>query len=230
MNVTEFTTRKSLMDSLMAQGVTGLAAEVICRETTSFRHRWRKSQAETAAQSWAKKVCPLHGSHQQELLARFLVVLDAAGTGGIDGIEGRGTLRVPAFRSLGKGRKQATDGQAWDAAIAESLSDVGRVTVSPVGEGEYLCVSNGVDDGSCAVISVRVLKTEGLGPQVLTLLREGLRLSVGLPFWLSRLDGGYIGTDAVPTVLSGSSADWAELLNLFLVLPDEAPAEKESAA
>jgi len=45
---------------------------------------------------------------------------DAVGVGGHDGLTGDGTVRVPSLAGLGKGRKQARDGRAWTAAIAQA--------------------------------------------------------------------------------------------------------------
>jgi hypothetical protein len=49
--------------------------------------------------------------------AAGLCLLDQIGVGGNDGVSGAGTTRLPCFAECGKGRKQASDGGAWDAAI-----------------------------------------------------------------------------------------------------------------
>lgn len=46
--------------------------------------------------------------------------LDEGGVGGHDGVTGESTLRHPAFRVLGTGRKRAGDGQAWMAALRDA--------------------------------------------------------------------------------------------------------------
>jgi hypothetical protein len=47
-------------------------------------------------------------------------ILDVVGTGGRLDLEGKSTARIPSLRGLGKGRKNATDGGAWDSAIGEA--------------------------------------------------------------------------------------------------------------
>lgn len=67
-----------------------------------------------------------------------------AGAGG----PGRGTTRAVWARSLGKGRARASDGGAWDAALADASVRLafaagapgGNVTLEPTGEGLRACV------------------------------------------------------------------------------------------
>jgi hypothetical protein len=70
--------------------------------------------------------------------------LELQGIGGVDGIEGRATARMSWAKGLGKGRKQACDGDAWTAAIAEAAtqcslySDLTPATVRQVAESAVI--------------------------------------------------------------------------------------------
>lgn len=63
--------------------------------------------------------------------AAAILVADMVGVGGQNAMTGESTLRVRSLRSLGKGRKQATDGHVWDAAIkaayCQILAEAGAV-------------------------------------------------------------------------------------------------------
>jgi hypothetical protein len=58
-----------------------------------------------------------------EAVAFLMGSLDAIGVGGGLGAK---TTRVPALASCGKGRKNATDGSAWSAAITAATQEVIR--------------------------------------------------------------------------------------------------------
>ena len=72
------------------------------------------------------------------------------GVGGPAGAGGTrcGTARAPWAQSLGKGRARASDGGAWDAALADASVRLasaagapgGNVTLEPTGEGLRACV------------------------------------------------------------------------------------------
>jgi hypothetical protein len=79
-----------------------------------------------------------------------LGMLDRIGVGGgVAGLRGRGTTRIPELSACGKGRRHADDGAAWDSAIREAIGSltaevVGseggmvEVTTAPVGSGSDL--------------------------------------------------------------------------------------------
>ena len=89
--------------SLADRGVAGPAADVLVRLGAHARHAARVEFVRTLGDdcdvvAWA--------------------LLDAVGIGGRAGLTGEATARHPAFAGCGKGRKQASDGPAWTAAIA----------------------------------------------------------------------------------------------------------------
>lgn len=102
--------------SLSDRGVTGAAADVLVRLGARGRHAARVEFACALGDDW-------------EVVAWAL--LDAIGVGGTAGLTGAATARHPALRGCGKGRKQATDGAAWTAAIAAAaeIRRAGRTVV-----------------------------------------------------------------------------------------------------
>jgi len=93
---------------LSEQGITGPAQDLIIRATAAERAAWREAQV--------RKLAEAEGLPPWALWA--LCKLDEAGVGGTHDAEGRASARLPIFRKLGKGRKHASDGPAWSAAIA----------------------------------------------------------------------------------------------------------------
>lgn len=67
--------------------------------------------------------------------SRIAMVMDRIGVGGPMGCGGDATARLPIFNSLGSGRKQATDGAAYTAALTDAISSLdigsGRARVRP---------------------------------------------------------------------------------------------------
>lgn len=100
-------TRAAEAQKLAASGVTGAAADLILAAGASGRHEARVAAAAAVAASLGP-VGPL------------AILLDAIGVGGDRGLEGRATKRLPPFRILGTGRKNARDGEAWTAAIRDA--------------------------------------------------------------------------------------------------------------
>ena len=98
-----------MSDRLESQGVTGPARDLLLAVTASARHQARVEAALAVVE------------HLPRPLAALAIVLDAVGVGGTKGLEGRATARLPIFRQLGKGRKQASDGDAWSAALLSAL-------------------------------------------------------------------------------------------------------------
>ena len=99
-------TRAALVAELEEAGVTGPAAELVLRATAPVRHKAR-----------VQAVLDACGSAAATLL---VAILDLVGIGGWAGGTGEATDRHPMLSGLGKGRKQATDGDAWTAAIKEA--------------------------------------------------------------------------------------------------------------
>lgn len=88
---------------LSEQGITGPAQDLIIRAAA-----WREAQVRELAKAECLPPWALWA----------LCKLDEAGVGGTHDAEGRASARLPLFRKLGKGRKHASDGPAWSAAIA----------------------------------------------------------------------------------------------------------------
>lgn len=122
------------------------AREAIRKATAGPRHSWRVEQARFAAQDMALNMLATEpGKVAAEPLAlatAFAATVERHGVGGPFGISGAATDRLPAFSHLGKGRKQATDGAAWDAAIDETAATMpGDVTLETI-EGTW-CLTRG---------------------------------------------------------------------------------------
>jgi len=116
-------TARELRANLEMEGVTGEAQELVVRMTAPARHELRTQDALSAA---FMVVYAVKGSdfgedaetkEKDKALAWAVLSADSIGVGGTRDSEGRGTVRIPALSELGKGRKQATDGRAWTAAI-----------------------------------------------------------------------------------------------------------------
>jgi hypothetical protein len=198
------------MRTLEGMGIIGAAAEAIAEETAEARHALRVSAAKEAALTEAERLFGnwlreesaqfveandgdsrwgepfVHG--QLRALAALLCLLDTAGIGGHDGVEGAATQRLACFSALGKGRKQARDGGAWSAAIAQAAEELlpGAMLYAPNGVVS-LGVSNlncGVEDAVSIALDPEQLQASGLAPWAMTVAREGLRLACGLQPWL----------------------------------------------
>ena len=81
------------------------------KATAPDRHR---SRVDTA-RAMLERTFP--GAPQERLAT--ICALEVGGVGGPHGFAGEATARMAWARNLGKGRRQATDGSAWDAAIRE---------------------------------------------------------------------------------------------------------------
>lgn len=128
-------TRRDDADILASLGVTGHAADTILAAAAAMRHQNRVAAAMAAAARWSSAIESEQAAafaargpveldpspspeHPDTLVDTVWVcALDAAGVGGPQGVGGDSTTRHPAFRGCGKGRKGATDGGAWSAAI-----------------------------------------------------------------------------------------------------------------
>jgi hypothetical protein len=75
-------------------------------------------------------------------------VIEILGVGGRLGLEGAATARTGSFSLLGKGRRQASDGAAWSAAIEAAFHQASKVESKEEGWGpsfEYLHLWVGYD-------------------------------------------------------------------------------------
>jgi len=114
-------TRAGLAKALEGMGVSYSTAEAILGLTAPVRHQIRTDYVQRTAVLEAEKMTFASGRHpdafEAEVLGVALCALDMFGLGGRKGLTGKATVRIPQFRRLGKGRKQAWDGGAWDGAI-----------------------------------------------------------------------------------------------------------------
>lgn len=119
--------------------------------------------------------------------AALLCLLDTAGVGGRDGVEGASTTRLPCFSGLGKGRKQASDGEAWTSAIRMAAGQLLPCPYfyAPTGGGLGLATGRETEQGAMISMSVSPdrLMAASLGAWALTVAREGLRRNHGLKEW-----------------------------------------------
>jgi hypothetical protein len=106
--VTRALTRQDCIDQLPA-GSDPLVVDLHVRATAGDRHASRIATADAMVRAAYPDATP------RQLGA--ICALEAGGVGGPGGYSGDSTSRMSWAASLGKGRKQATDGQAWTAAI-----------------------------------------------------------------------------------------------------------------
>lgn len=157
-------------------GLRGAALDLALDATAPARHASRVQAAMEAALARADEIP--HGDFEERvwatarlLYAAIFCFLDWAGWGGPKGIGGHATGRVPCFRRLGKGRKQARDGSAWSAAIAEAARELIRATghssqdrpdlyVAPAGDAPELCIA--VPGGASTCLGLAHLGEEEL--------------------------------------------------------------------
>lgn len=142
-------TKREELQELETQGVTGAAAELLAGLNAAARHKWRVERAIEAALTWVVGETldfgafmeALRGAQASALMVKcwWVLTLEVGGIGGVGGYEGSGTARHPAFRRCGKGRKQANDGNAWDAAILEARNWIGGVIGEIKMEGHLGC-------------------------------------------------------------------------------------------
>jgi len=184
-----------------SQGVTGAALDALVAELAPLRHASRVEYAREAAEEYYLDHMRLDrsevGQLTLEMAVAALAYADLAGVGGRCGVDGASTARHPAFRRCGKGRKQATDGPAWSAAIGR-LADT-KYTFAVHGEDNALILWG--RDGDMMIESL-------LGTSwAITVAREGLRRAAGLTPWHWRLP-----VRATPDTLPA----WAAVVNRLM--------------
>lgn len=117
-------TRAEQEASLANHGVVGAAADLLLGVLAPARHRHRVRRAKEAALAAAHAAG--HVGPGAELAALLVLIADMIGVGGDKGL-GLGlasTARHPGLAHLGKGRKQANDGDAWSAAVAAAAEQL----------------------------------------------------------------------------------------------------------
>lgn len=150
----------------LALGLTGHALDTFVRAGASARHRARAAAAYSAAYSAfdTSTTAPVRVCAAQAFVITWL---DAIGVGKYDteratsynvDAAGGSTDRAPALVHLGKGRKFATDGDAWTSAIAEAHKTATTHIASAVNSAVF-------NDGRLAPwINIVVLAPEVIGP------------------------------------------------------------------
>ena len=132
------TTRREAAELLLAAGAGGTLAERMLRRTAPARHAGRVEQARDALLAAAGDTI---AADRVGLVGALVAHLDAIGVGPT----GRATDRHPALTSLGKGRKQASDGNAWSAAIDAAAEALPRIAVRPIAPGRESWLRLGQD-------------------------------------------------------------------------------------
>jgi hypothetical protein len=180
------------------------AIEALLKESALDRHNWRTGQALEAAKRWVVNCWRMEenkiGANVVRASVSAVLFADCFGVGGHLGVGGASTRRHPALTGLGKGRKNATDGPAWSAAIRAAAEHC-RGYFAP-SRLDDICLAYYVDN-----LNVVVLINSVLIPfeWQLTIAREGLRRSFGLDAWFPDLRG-YLKVDG------DNCADWAQLV------------------
>lgn len=139
-------------------GLPGEATATLLRFTAPARAEARARETSAAARTWAAMIAGQDPARpratgvtveaEERAVAAALLLLDLVGVGGRAGVEGVGTARLPCFRRLGRGRKQAGDGEAYMAAAQAALSEL-------LHPGEHLGVP--AVDGPALAAGLRVV-------------------------------------------------------------------------
>lgn len=207
-NLTDVVLRADVADRLDALGVRGEAAQAILKETAPRRHQLRCKAAMAAAHNY---IISLLGECVFEVEPLIVLLADMLG------VEGSSTLRHSGLHKCGKGRKQAADGPAWTAAIEEAALAALKSLGSRDGcRGSWAWSAHRNDDLPYIAIEcvARAAGREDIVVQAcgidcikpawaLTIAREGLRRSLGLPAW----------HPAHPVGFRGEPRDWADVVN-----------------
>ncbi len=124
-------TRREVRETLRGLGIEGAALEALCSLGAGHRHQLRSEQAAEAALTMASQYVSSHDEWEDVTttatngLAMAIIAADEVGIGGGSQFPtGAATSRIPALSGLGKGRKQASDGGAWSAAIESGRDQI----------------------------------------------------------------------------------------------------------
>lgn len=206
-----------LRETLDKAGITGHAAEAVLKETAHIRHKWRVSRAAQAALAWVHEHLTSE-AHLAPKHAIMLCMVDVFGVGGWCDCTGHGTDRVRPFRYLGKGRKQASDGAAWSAAIRHAADELAQESgIVPLG---WYCTASeigvqfrnrsSVGETPPVAWSIDFFVQRKLLPWARAIARLGLRQSLGYPH---RLDYACDAPLAITAEAETQPKDWADVLN-----------------
>lgn len=137
----------TIENTLHNAGINNTAiVEAVRKATARQRHEGRMFAAYWAARRWLSHALDFRKDY--DVLAAYayaLCFVESLGLyGGAPANPGTGTTRHPAFRALGKGRRHASDGEAWTAALAAVAAEVGAdITVDPDGRLAIFVYKNG---------------------------------------------------------------------------------------
>lgn len=169
-------------------GFTGFAVDLVVSAGAPARHSARVAIAIEAALDAAAGA---GGTWARDPgLAAVLCRWEVAGSGGHLGALGGATTRAPWARCLGKGRRQASDGAAWTAAIeeaGETLANEAGVYELPTAADRIAQISRTAGDTFTAALRREVLA------------RATVAGVPGLPV----VQGDQFLTSATPAQLSG---------------------------
>ena len=239
-------TWESMRERLEDGGVTGPALELARRATANDRH-WNRVMAAFDAAAMAVGVptryAQFRGSdgvprltaeHQPQDCLEIWAVLtaDAFGVGGPMRISGMQTVRVPPLQSLGSGRKQAGDGPAWTAAIADA-ADICRslivrwywerqnLSVTVKWTADYKVEAHLALPGEYVSPSVAFVGSDGedslvLDPNCPPCIPHSWRESIAGTGFLKTQKIGFRFDENLPVCGKTSAEDWANAYNAAL--------------
>jgi hypothetical protein len=183
--------------------------EVLLKESAFDRHNWRIQKALEEAKNWVVYCWGMEehkiGTHVVLAEMNAILLADCFGVGGHLGVSGAGTRRHPAFAYLGKGRKNASDGPAWSAAIRAAANNCRGYFAPSYMDG--ICLAYYVDNWNMlTMINSKLVPFEWQ----LTIAREGLRRAFGLDPWFPDLSD-FVKAD------ESNCADWVHLVDHLTV-------------
>ena len=132
------------------------------------------------------------------MFALLLLEQDIWGVGGPGGIAGHSTERPACFSKLGKGRKQASDGGAWDAAIEEARN---RIEKEAADRG---CLQIWEAMDICGFRSDKLREVLGVEYSRALAARVVLTLAGGVP-----------GIESPDIMYSDKAENWASILGIL---------------
>lgn len=207
-------TAEAAREKFQDMGLFGPALDWAVRTGAQERHQARTAAAKAVAMAEASRLLPEATDLQREILALVLIWAE------IGGAAEAGTTRLVWARVLGKGRRLASDGQAWTAAIetagvglAERLrcKGIATIKIAPSGE-ERLAISTEMAGSEEPVPQFEAWlpppRTKDFTAQLArwaleeTVMEESRRLPSGSPAWLP-----------VRVELAGSPRSWAAVWN-----------------
>lgn len=218
---------------LASIGVSGHASDAMLKETAHARHVSRATFARHEAIEWVFSDSPslrdrvavgeaVVVEHVDRVVAA-IAWADAIGVGGTDGVTGDATERHAAFSACGKGRKHASDGPAWDAAIAElrrgHMPWVYIPCVSVIGAS----LAFGVPDSDTDISYITpeliplawqyVIARHGLGRAVEREAAQQYGAAYSAPFGFSYSYRGEYDSPAPRLPVVGTARDWSAVCN-----------------